>query len=132
MPTKPRYKKGYKVVFARDDGTFESACRNDILVPIKSRVRYEVGKPAVPKPEHGPLCVFADPYNAKRFARGFINYLGVMYVFSVSYKPSRRQIAWVPRTGTDGMFSRTAVAKLSKRYGPTRLADEVILEEECL
>lgn len=128
------YLEGYKVVRRNITGEWVSACMNWSLMPPYAEVTYKVGKPTVPHPGCGPLCVFKWRESAVDFVRHMETDSSRTFgVFRVLYKPSTEATVWtIQKRDAEEFFSETGLAELSGRYGPTRLADEVILEEECL
>lgn len=101
--------EGFKVVFVQGSELF-SVCER------LAEVAYAIGKVTKPLKNCGPLCVFDNEEDARKFK------MGTDAVYKCKYSRSKHDRVWNRDTSTSIMF-------LPKG---TVLADEVILTEELL
>ena len=97
--------EGYKVVHRlRVKGrVWNSACRNSDMLPVKGRLRYEIGKTTVPKEGWEPLAVFQELDAAKKFLEmmrgGFDVKARDFRILRVEYTKSDVEYLYSPLTG---------------------------------
>ncbi len=105
---------GYKLVANLGEAGLASIWAQD-----SSRVFYEVGKPARPAFDCGPLCVFSELADAMAFSDRFTQ---PRNVYRVEYEPHiASEIVWV------GLRTSAMLSSLAKG---TRRARSVILLEK--
>jgi hypothetical protein len=106
---------GYKVVFVRKDGRYESCCRNKYTLHPLQRLKYAIGQTTVPKNQWGPLALFPSFDDAKGWVRTFTS--GKFALLRVSYVLSERKVTYNFRysrygNGTPGQAFAEAITPL--------------------
>lgn len=97
--------EGYKVVHRmRVKGrVWNSACRNDDMLPARWRLRYEIGKTTVPRKGWGPLAVFPELDAAKEFLKTMRSGLNIekqdFRILRIQYTKSDENNLYNPITG---------------------------------